>query len=63
MKCNYLQFYSDILSHGINMSKCVGMKEFSTSIGKLNTLLELNLSGCSRLQKLPTSIGQLNVLQ
>jgi Leucine-rich repeat (LRR) protein len=62
-KCNCLQFVSDVLGHGLNMSVCVDMKESSTSFGKLNALLELNLSGCSRLQNLPTSIGQLNALQ
>jgi Leucine-rich repeat (LRR) protein len=61
--CNCLQFLSNILSHGLNMSICVGMKELSTSIGKLNALLERNLTGCLRLQELPTSIGQLNTLQ
>ncbi|CAM5999685.1 unnamed protein product, partial [Sphagnum balticum] len=62
-RCNSLQFVYDILNHGLNMSICVDMKELSTSIGNLITLLELNLSGCSRLQDLPTSIGQLNALQ
>jgi Leucine-rich repeat (LRR) protein len=63
MKCNYLQFSFDISNHGLNKSICVDMKELSTSIRKLNALLELNLSGCSSLQELPTSIGQLNALQ
>jgi Leucine-rich repeat (LRR) protein len=45
------------------MSICVDMKTLSTSIGKLNALLELNLSGCSSLKELPTFIGQLNALQ
>jgi Leucine-rich repeat (LRR) protein len=62
-KCNCLQFFFDISNHGLNMSICVDMKELSTSMGKLNALLELNLSGCSSLQELPTSIGQLNALQ
>jgi Leucine-rich repeat (LRR) protein len=61
-KCNCLQFFSDILSPSFNMLLCVDTK-LSTSIGKLNALLELNLSGCSSLQELPTSIGQLNALQ
>jgi len=38
------------------MSLCVDMKELSTSIGKLNALLELNLSWCSSLQKLLAKI-------
>jgi Leucine-rich repeat (LRR) protein len=62
-KCNCLQFVCDILSHGLNMSICVDMKELSTSIGNLIALLELNLSGCSRLRELLTSIGQLTALQ
>ncbi len=62
-KCNRLQFVFDILSHGLNMSISIDRKELSTSIGKLNALLELNLSGCLSLQELPTFIGQLNALQ
>ncbi len=62
-KCNCLQFLFDILSQGLNMSKCVDMKELFPSFCKLNALLELNLLGCSNLQELPTSIGQLNALQ
>jgi hypothetical protein len=61
-KCMCLQNF-DILSHGHNMSICFGMKKSSTSMGKLNALLELNLLGCSSLQDLLTSIGQLNALQ
>jgi Leucine-rich repeat (LRR) protein len=62
-KCNYLQCFFDIVSHGHYKSICVGMKKLSTSIGKLNALLEFNLSGCSSLQELHTSIGQLSALQ
>ncbi|CAM6056192.1 unnamed protein product, partial [Sphagnum tenellum] len=62
-KCNRLQFVFDILSHGLETSISIDMKELSTSIGNLNALLELNLSGCLDLQELPTSIGQLNALQ
>ncbi|KAH8967373.1 hypothetical protein BDL97_03G075100, partial [Sphagnum fallax] len=62
-KCDCLQFVFDILSHGLNMSISIDMKDLSTSIGNLNALLELNLSGCLSLQKLPTSIGQLSALQ
>jgi Leucine-rich repeat (LRR) protein len=61
-KCNYLQFFFDIISPSFNMLTCLETK-LSTSMGKLNALLELNLSGCSSLQDLPTSIGQLNALQ
>ncbi len=63
MKCNFLQLFFDILSHGMNMSICVNKKELSTSFGKLSALLELNLLGCSSLEELPTSIGQLNAFQ
>ncbi len=61
--CDCLQFFFDILDHGLNMSISIDMKELFTPIGKLNALLELNLSGCSSLQELPTSIGQLSALQ
>ncbi len=61
--CDYLQFLFDILSHGLNMEISIDMKEISTSIGKLNALLELNLSSCSSLQELPASISQLSALQ
>jgi hypothetical protein len=60
---NYLQFFFDTLSHGLNMSKCTNMEKISTSISKLNALLEPNLLGCSNLQELPTSSGQLITLQ
>jgi hypothetical protein len=43
--CNFLQFFFDILNHGLNISICVNMKESSTSFGKLNALLEFNLLG------------------
>jgi len=49
-KCNYLQIFFDISSHGFNMSICVDMDELSTSIGRLNAFLKLNLLGCSSLQ-------------
>ncbi len=62
-KCNRLQMFFDILNHGLNTSICVDMKELSTSLGKLNALLELNLSGCLNLKELPTSIGQLIALE
>jgi hypothetical protein len=62
-ECNRLQFFFDVLGHGLNMSISIDMKQLSTSIGNLNTLLELNLSGCLNLQELPTSIGQLSALQ
>jgi len=48
-KCNYLQIFFDISNHGFNMLICVDMKKLSTSIAKLNALLEVNLSGCSSL--------------
>ncbi len=60
---NFLQVFFDILNHGLNISTCVNMKELSTSLGKLNALLEFNLLGYSNLQKLPKSIGQLITLQ
>ena len=61
--CYYLQLFFDTLSHGLNMSKCTNMEKISTSISKLNALLEPNLLGCSNLQELPTSSGQLITLQ
>jgi hypothetical protein len=45
------------------MSISIDMKELSTSISKLNALLEFNILGCLNLLELPTSIGQLNALQ
>jgi len=46
---NCLQFFFDVLNHSLNISICVDMKELSTSLGKLNVLLEFNLSGCLSL--------------
>ncbi len=40
---NFLQFFSNILNHGLNISICVNMKELSTSFCILNALLKLNL--------------------
>jgi len=46
-KCNCLQLFFDISSHGLNMSICVDINELSTSICKMNVFLKLNLVGCS----------------
>jgi len=61
-ECKFLQLVFDIFNHDLN-DICVKRKELCTSIGKLNSLLELSLAGCSNLQELPTSVGQLSALQ